>query len=297
MAVSQQQWIDATKEAIKRIKANSCYGSAVHIANSVSKGSLYLAGGKLYRTIAEVLYGGDFGSVGADWDFVSLDTATSQLYSSPFWNITRGPGISPASPKFNTNGSTAKIGQNLQLNRSWRFEYTGNSKLSIDVVAIEDIISGGSIIDYLDSVPLSIQALALVIRSAINPVCNGTLIGAGGEVALRDKVVHWNNQAKLKPLPAQSPDLYFTNKLASLPGFMDGRNPSSMVQNVVKVINQTYIPFVNPAYIKYEPKVSIKNSYSKECSCSSFDLFSKGCKCGAVIPYDANATAKRNLGC
>lgn len=283
MAVSQQQWIDATKEAIKRIKANSCYGAAVHIANSVSKGSLYLAGGKLYRTIAEVLYGGDFGSVGADWDFVSLDTATSQLYNSPFWNITRGPGISLVSLKFNTNGSTAKIGQNLQLNRSWRFEYTGNLKLSIDVVAIEDIISGGSIIDYLDSVPLSIQALALVIRSTINPVVNGTLIGKG-EVALRDKVVHWNNQAKLKPLPAQSPDLYFTNKLASLPGFMDGRNPSSMVQNVVKVI-------------KYEPKVSIKNSYSKECSCSSFDLFSKGCKCGAVIPYDANATAKRNLGC
>lgn len=308
MAVSQQQWNDATKEAKRRIEKDSFYQPVIMMASLVSNGALYLAGGKLYRTLAEVLYGGDYGSVKADWDFVSLDTSQIDP-KNPFWNTTRGPSISPTSPKYNTSGSSAKIGQNLQLNRSWRMEYNGSLKCSVDVVAIEDILPGGIISDYLDSVPLSIQALALQIKHPTQSHLNGNLIGVRAENALRDKVVHWNNQSKLKPLPAQSPDLYFTNKLASLPGFMDGRNPPSMVQTIAKAINQAYKPVFGPAsnatpvmskpqpygggYKKYEWKTEQAPKLTQSCSCSSFDLFSKGCKCGAVTPYDANDVMNR----
>lgn len=285
MAVTQQMWNVAVQESIRRIKADSCYSGVLNVANAVSKGAFYLAGGKLYRTIAEVLYGGDFGSKKADWDFVSLDTDDNPSTFVPFWVATRGPGITQTSPSFNYKGSTAKIGQNLQLNRSWRFENTQlGYNLSVDIVAIEDIKAGGNIDDYLYSVPLSIQSIAMQIHSPIMAAYNNVFFGPNGIDALKNKIIHWNNKNKLRPIPSQSPDLYFDSKLASMPGFLDGRAPtqnSVPSPNTVGVSKPKYPRLTNPNYIHYEPKVAIK----KDCSCSSSDLFAKGCRCGAVVPY------------
>ncbi len=307
--VTLQVWDDSVKEAVKRIQADKFFSSAFSIANRVSQGDIYLAGGKLYRTIAEVLYGVDYGSNKADWDFVSIDTAVKDPIV-PFWKTTRGPSISPISPKFNRSGSSASVGQNLQLNRSWRFEYAGANALntcSIDVIAMEDIQTGGIITDYLDSVPLSVQAIALQLKSRFSPQMNGSVIGNRGESALRNQVIHWNNQARLKPIPAQSPDAYFSYKLASLPGFLDGRGPSIPQSNGIQYIpfpSSTPVSIIPPSkitkpqpynggYKKYEWKAEQGPRVSQPCSCSSNDLFKKGCKCGAVIPYDANAVMNR----
>lgn len=289
MSISQQVWDSATKEVVNRLLPTSNYSIALSVAEKVSNGALYLVGGKLYRLLAEILYGGDFGSANADWDFLSLDTNNNPGFTIPFWNTIRGPGITQTSKFFNTNGSIAKIGQNLTLNRSWRFEYNGPSKFHIDVIAIEDIKTGGTLVDYLDSVPLSIQSIGLQIKNPIHPNLNNFVWGNSGSLALRDKIIHWNNKNRLRPIPSQSPDAYFDSKLVSMPGFMDGRKPAPLPTltppNSIGVSNPKYAintpgRFINPYKVE---------SIKKECICSSFDLFSKGCKCGAVIPYDSNA--------
>lgn len=210
-------WISSHKDfvAITSAVMQNCYGP------------VYLVGGKVYRSIAEIVHGGNFGSDSADWDFLCLGDVKAN---------TKPMGFKAAARSYYT-GTTKSLTYKRYVRAAvpWappsrRGLITRRVRMSgpisalkvdakVDIIAIDDIISKANTTKtgldaYFDGVPLDIQALAL------GPICAGaiTLKGPLAISAIERRKVSINNKTGL--LPNYNIPQYIKDKAATLPGFV-----------------------------------------------------------------------------
>jgi hypothetical protein len=172
-----QAVIDA---ALNNIMSQHNFSDCMKLAREASKGGkLYIAGGKLYRSIIEVLYGYDAGANRCDFDFVTTSMQHPDLKNG--WRLNENKG---KKPYLDANGNP----------RSTHFIKDGYGEL--DIVFIPTILQvkegelPNSIEGYLKSVPLDLQAIAIDCDS-------GDLLGAPGQRAIKNRMVSINNQKSI----------------------------------------------------------------------------------------------------
>lgn len=147
------------------------------IAKSNSKGRVWLVGGKVYRTLAEILHGVSVGAASCDYDFIT--TYTTWFNHIPGkWYVT-----------FNT-----EYGESLfnpytseKCENAWRYFKEGRQVL--DLMTFKRATQAGhpaNLDGYFKSVPLNVQAVALDIDGR-------QLLGPGVEAICR-KIVSVNNR-------------------------------------------------------------------------------------------------------
>lgn len=162
-------------EVIDTIQANPNWKEVWRIACKNSKSTPYLVGGKVYRTLIEVVYGYPARAECVDYDFVTESVAKKKKV--PYGWM---PKVGPNYPTLNL----------VNLQGSIRLK--SKKGCCIDIVSTKDIlqIKDGrfpeDISGYLRSVPLNIQSIALDIH-------NRKLIGDVGKQAVMEQKVHIHN--------------------------------------------------------------------------------------------------------
>lgn len=214
--------------ALNIILSQPNFAECYKIAKEASKGGkLYLAGGKLYRSLVEVIYGQDVSARTCDFDFVT--TAMSRLDIKNGWKINEKKGKAPYVDETGQKRSTRLISETYGA--------------ELDIVFIPTIMQvkegklPNSIDGYLKSVPLNIQSIALDLDTA-------ELIGDKGIEAIYSGKVKVNNIESLKAycsFKRISEISYLRNKADSIyfTAILEGLNEDSSYNDAAFVL-KTY---------------------------------------------------------
>lgn len=175
----RQSDVDA---ALNNIMSQPNFSECIKLARKAAgDGKLYLAGGKLYRSLIEVIYGTDAKSNKCDFDFITTSIHAVDLKDGWQLNLKKGK-----EPYVDANGN--------QRSSHFINEEYGSE---MDIVYIPTIIQvkegelPNSIDGYFASVPLDIQAIAVDTDTA-------ELLGQVGQLAILERLVKVNNKRSLK---------------------------------------------------------------------------------------------------
>jgi hypothetical protein len=164
-------------EILQRIEKLPDWEEIYDIACHNSKGPVWLVGGKVYRTLAEILFKNNAGSKECDFDFLT-SKATFFTHVPKRWRR--------ATSDYSDCCSLYDV---TKQSVGYRFHEAGTPTRTFDLITFKKAIAAGkpaSLEGYFESVPHTVQAIALDIK-------NQCLLGPGKtEVMLR--VVRINNK-------------------------------------------------------------------------------------------------------
>ena len=193
-----------SRRVLKELNKDQNFKDVYQMVSNKSKTKPYLVGGKLYRTLVEIMYDYPARSRSADFDFAAEEIRESKKKKK-------------GRIKLNANG----VGASFVLADS---DYSGESiKMTsaygcpIDLINIPDLkgLDGATpdINGYLTSVPLSIQSIAMDLEKCI-------IFGKVGIESLNERFVWINNQGALDGLVKHkrwgNGDLYIQDKAKSI---------------------------------------------------------------------------------
>lgn len=188
--------VPRVSEVLDRIKSYPDADTAIQYAFKNCYGPMYLVGGKVYRTLIEMMTGRDVGAKFADWDFLCMGDIKDVAPKPKGWRVSRCSYYS---------------------NRSVAIAYhapTGAAQ-KIDLISMKDIMkkcsmdqSSTRIVDYLNAVPIDIQAIA------IGPNLNLQMYGNRCIEAIRRNRLSVNNSDG-SILPISTAD-YISQKAATI---------------------------------------------------------------------------------
>lgn len=210
------------KELIRRIQSAPDFDEVWEIARKNSYGPVLMVGGRVYRTITEMVHGYDCGSQKSDWDFLVLGAVKQVLVprlgarNSSSWTPTTLPSYYTGS-----RGGMRNLKANsmsLKRNGSKRVRQLGRNHgrslaPKIDLICIEDVKKGGDLTDYFDNVPLDVQRVALNLD-------NPQLHGPKALVAIEKRMVKFNSKGVFPNLDIAA---YTKDKATSLKFGWDGQ--------------------------------------------------------------------------
>lgn len=177
--ISRKTWLKVAQNIINNPEFKTIY-SVVRKNSRTNK--LYLAGGKLYRSIIEELYGYPARAECCDYDFVTAETVPVPIVSDK--NI-----MARISNRYGNKKIQSK-------SHSMKFSFNGVKVDLISLGSLPNIIENDlplTIESYFTSVPLTMQSMALEL-SPDGP----ELIGEIGQWAIIDRKVGVNNQFTLE---------------------------------------------------------------------------------------------------
>lgn len=210
-----------SKAAMKRIKQHPDFNEVMNLVTRNTSGEVFLVGGKVYRTIVELVHGYDCGAEEADWDFLCLGDVVKKhrVYVFGDWS----PDISPYED-YKANSLCLKhYTRSLNVNGIVRgmggIGGPGRRPIShakkIDIIGIKDVpkfnshegVLLGRLDDYFKAVPLTVQAIALSKGSY--PCLYGKALPS-----IEAKTIHINNEhGTLRPFDIH---YYASQKASSL---------------------------------------------------------------------------------
>lgn len=197
--------VPQTDEILERIASYPDAKTSIEYAEKNCYGSTYLVGGKVYRTVIEMMTGKDVGARTADWDFLCMGEI----------KIVRNPPRGWRRNVFSCSGSRPGYARRSIAVVSPRPVKNAASK--IDLVSMADVMrrvgfaQSTDINDYLRAVPLDIQAIA------IGPMPRAVMRGTRAIDAIRKQKLSVNNtNGKILAIPMQE---YISKKAESL-GFV-----------------------------------------------------------------------------
>lgn len=205
---------------MQRIMQHPDFSEVANLVRRNASGRIYLVGGKVYRTIIELVHGYDCGAKDVDWDFLCMGTVAKRhrAYLHTDWSVDRQDGSYKANSMclsyWDSNKQTAASG----LLRSTFHSLSGPIVYSqpvrkpdkkIDIIGIKDIpTKHGTIQDYFDSVPLDIQTVGLSTEDAY-PTLYGQALKS-----IETKTISINNESgTLRPFDVNA---YASAKALSL---------------------------------------------------------------------------------
>lgn len=152
--------VTITPEIIDRvisiITVNHNWDEVYDIARSNSKGKVWLVGGKLYRTLTEVIFNTQAGAHGCDYDFITAK-ATWFNHVPAKWYVVVNDDYGETKLNPYTTDKTE---------HAWR--YFRNGRQVLDLMTFSRATQAGfepTLDGYFKSVPLDVQAVALDIES------------------------------------------------------------------------------------------------------------------------------------
>ena len=143
-------------ELIHKIEINSHWNEAWDIARSNSKGKVWLVGGKVYRTLTEIMFGTPAGAQGCDFDFITAK-ATWFNHVPAKWYVVVNDDYGETRINPYTTDKTE---------HAWRYFREGRQLL--DLLTFGRATQAGfeaSLDGYFKSVPLDVQAVALDVEN------------------------------------------------------------------------------------------------------------------------------------
>jgi hypothetical protein len=186
------------------------------IAKGNSKSKLWLVGGKVYRTLAEILYKSEVGASKCDYDFITAQTTWfNHIPGKWYVTINDEYGETRLNPYMST-----------RLEHAWRYWKGGRQVL--DLMTFNRATQAGqpaNLDGYFWSVPLDVQAIALDIEGR-------QLVGPGIE-AVTKRTVGINNPKQAADAAKRaglSLDLFVEARAHSL-GFTVRKSLSKVVIN------------------------------------------------------------------
>jgi hypothetical protein len=190
-------------KVIQRLSSHKDYEEAIKTIRKNSYGQVYLVGGKIYRTVSEIVHGIECGAKDADWDALCMGEV-KVTYCPPGWG-SMPPKLpnSMALAKRVGNGYAVSFGA---YNRRRRYVPPGKQH-KIDLIGIKDVPGDGTLQSYFDIVPLDIQRMALDLEGR-------ALHGTRAMDAIRRKMVKVNNSEGC--LPGLQIKPYIARKAQSL---------------------------------------------------------------------------------
>lgn len=181
-------------QALLKITEHPTFKLALEVAVLNSKDKhIYLAGGKLYRSIIEELYGYPARAECCDYDFVTKQTIKDV-------ELPKDLGLRPweTSLRPSDYSYSGAPGEYQVDSPSLKFFGKGVKVDIISLGSLPYILEKNlprTIESYFDSVPLDIQAIAVDLDVANR---NVTLIGARGQQAILNKRILINNVSTLE---------------------------------------------------------------------------------------------------
>jgi hypothetical protein len=151
---------------IERLNTYGDFEEAIKAIRKNSYGPTYLVGGKIYRTLSEIIHGEDCKAAKADWDALVMGEV-KLTYVPNGWGISE---VYDKTTKKNSLGLQSRR-KSKALRARIRMGYRPGTRYvpkrpplhKIDLIGIKDIPGDGSLQSYFDCVPLDIQAIALCL--------------------------------------------------------------------------------------------------------------------------------------
>lgn len=194
-----------SRRVLKELNRDANFKDVYQMVSNRAKTKPYLVGGKLYRTIIEVMYDYPARSRSADFDFAAEEIRTKKKKRRVRLDIDGTP-IEPTG---------AAISPSMYSGES--IKMTSLHGCPIDLINIPDLkgLDGASpdINGYLSSVPLSIQSIAMDLEKCI-------IFGKVGIESINERFVWINNQGALDGLVKhkrwRDGNLYIQDKAKSI---------------------------------------------------------------------------------
>lgn len=181
---------------------------ATMVARNTS-GKIFLVGGKVYRTAIQLIHGYDCGAEEADWDFLCMGEVAKKhrAFRHPGWFVDY-----PDYDDYKQNSMCLKM--QVEQPHPSGIGFVRYSSKKIDIIGIKDIILAtknptNSVQDYLNIVPLTVQACALSTGRGVP-----RLYGKKAIESIEQRMIKVNNQ--LGALPGLNMPRYIQDKASSL---------------------------------------------------------------------------------
>lgn len=152
-------------KVIMAISSHEDYEEVMKTVRKNAYGPTLLVGGKVYRTVSEIIHGTECGSKDADWDVLIMgDVKTAYVPSG--WNA-----VTSYYPGSKTN-SLGLVKQTRKYSAKTWVAPIVKIDNKIDMIGIRDIPGDGTLNSYFKVVPLDVQRIALDIekRQLFGPV-------------------------------------------------------------------------------------------------------------------------------
>ena len=169
-----------SKEVLRRLSLNKNFSDVCQLAFNTCCHKPYLVGGKVYRTLVEVLYDYPARSECCDYDFISTRVGATKRKIFDGWLRTR---------------ASYKSGAKRNKSRSLNLKSHNGCRVDIMSLPCMPLINEGkytaNLIGYFGIVPLSIQAIAMDIEK-------GEIFGLAGPQSIKEHFVWVNNKHQIK---------------------------------------------------------------------------------------------------
>ena len=181
---------------MQKVMRHEDFHTVAELVSRNTAGRIFLVGGKVYRTAIELIHGYDCKSEQADWDFLCVGEVTkpNRVWLSDNWQ--------PDDNEYEDYKEHSlclkhypQMNKTAMINTIVAFKPMPEPK-KIDIIGIKDIVQAtpnpsrpnGSLDDYLNIVPLTIQACALTTHQAYP-----TLYGEKAIKSIETKTIEVNN--------------------------------------------------------------------------------------------------------
>ena len=204
-------------QLIDKLRSYKDFEEAIKAIRKNSYGPIFLVGGKVYRTLSEIIHGGDFKATSVDWDALVMGEVKMN-YVPRGWEVAEvyDERTKKHSLGFQKNGTKPRWG-NPRMGLIRMGGYRGNNRYippsrarpqhKIDLIGIKDIPGNGTLQSYFDCVPLDIQAIALCLDTQ-------TIHGVKAMEAIRRKHIKVNSTTGA--LPGLDVNVYLPQKADSM---------------------------------------------------------------------------------
>jgi hypothetical protein len=192
----------------KALSSHEDFEEVMRIIRKNAYGHPYLVGGKIYRTVSEIIHGIDVGARQADWDALVMGDVVPNY-------LPKGWSVIP--PRFTNSKKNSVELQKLSrkggnLVRFGGYNNTGMfqpmRKLhKIDIIGIKDVPGDDSLRSYFNVVPLDVQKIAFNFETK-------TLYGVDAINAIKKRHIKVNNPEGCLPGLDLAP--YIARKAGSL---------------------------------------------------------------------------------
>lgn len=150
--------IGQQREIIQRIRSHVDFDDVYAMARRQSYAPMYLVGGRVYRTVIEVITGNNVGANEADWDFLVMGAIKQRLISNP-----EGEWEVEIFQYCKENSLRLRRLRSIERQSRWGV-FPSMEVTKMDLIAIADCAEGvkfPSLHNYFQIVPLDVQCAAL----------------------------------------------------------------------------------------------------------------------------------------
>jgi hypothetical protein len=207
-----------SKKVLATLNKDPNFQDVYQLVLNRSKTKPYLVGGKLYRTLVELIYGYPARSVSCDFDFAAEDVRKTKFKKKKFMKADGTVGIEKIPVPYEEGGAVKMHTQ---------------SGCSIDLICLPDLadVKAGklpaSMEGYFAAVPLSIQAIAMDLERC-------EIFGKVGLDSINEKYIWVNNKGTLIQYcnyTGEHPNEYIREKAESIRFGCDSKIPRRKKKN------------------------------------------------------------------